>query len=69
MLSPGAIDVDTACEVTEASDIIFIMVPDTLQVEEVLLAEYDCSKASLKGNIIVEMSSISPIEPRCFAWP
>ncbi|EFM2060623.1 hypothetical protein ABLW82_000770 [Escherichia coli] len=69
MLSPGAINVDTACKVIEASDIIFIMVPDTPQVEEVLLAEHGCSKASLKGNLIVDMSSISPIETRCFAWP
>lgn len=67
LLSPGVINVDTAREVTEASDIIFIMVPDTPQVEEVLFAENGCCKAALKGKIIVDMSSISPIETRRFA--
>ena len=36
LLSLGAVSVETARQVTEASDIIFIMVPDTPQVEEVL---------------------------------
>ncbi len=47
---------------TEASDIIFIMVPDTPQVEEVLFGENGCTKASLKGKTIVDMSSISPLK-------
>ncbi|XNM77690.1 NAD(P)-binding domain-containing protein [Escherichia coli] len=36
----------------------FIMVPDTPQVEEVLFGENGCTKASLKGKTIVDMSSI-----------
>ncbi|MDF7728574.1 NAD(P)-binding domain-containing protein, partial [Enterobacter hormaechei subsp. steigerwaltii] len=39
LLSLGAVSVETARQVTEASDIIFIMVPDTPQVEEVLFGE------------------------------
>ncbi|STG53414.1 2-hydroxy-3-oxopropionate reductase [Escherichia coli] len=35
LLSLGAVSVETARQVTEAADIIFIMVPDTPQVEEV----------------------------------
>ncbi|HCC5875269.1 TPA: NAD(P)-binding domain-containing protein, partial [Escherichia coli] len=50
LLSLGAVSVETARQVTEASDIIFIMVPDTPQVEEVLFGENGCTKASLKGN-------------------
>ena len=34
LLSLGAVSVETARQVTEASDIIFIMVPDTPQVEK-----------------------------------
>ena len=49
LLSLGAVSVETARQVTEASDIIFIMVPDTPQVEEVLFGENGCTKASL-GN-------------------
>lgn len=43
------------------------MVPDTPQVEEVLFGENGCTKASLKGKTIVDMSSISPIETKRFA--
>ncbi len=64
LLSLGAVSVETARQVTEASDIIFIMVPDTPQVEEVLFGENGCTKASLKGKTIVDMSSISPIETK-----
>ena len=53
LLSLGAVSVETARQVTEASDIIFIMVPDTPQVEEVLFGENGCTKASLKGKTIV----------------
>ena len=67
LLSLGAVSVETARQVTEASDIIFIMVPDTPQVEEVLFGENGCTKASLKGKTIVDMSSISPIETKRFA--
>lgn len=38
LLSLGAVNVETARQVTDFADIIFIMVPDTPQVEEVLLA-------------------------------
>ncbi|WP_446912445.1 NAD(P)-binding domain-containing protein, partial [Klebsiella pneumoniae] len=67
LLSMGAVSVETARQVTEASDIIFIMVPDTPQVEEVLFGENGCTKASLNGKTIVDMSSISPIETKRFA--
>lgn len=40
----------------------FIMVPDTPQVEEVLFGENGCTKASLKGKTIVDMSSISRLK-------
>jgi 2-hydroxy-3-oxopropionate reductase len=57
----------TAEQVAEQSDIIFIMVPDTPQVAEVLFGEHGCAKAALKGKTIVDMSSISPIETKRFA--
>lgn len=67
LLALGAVNVNTACQVTEASDIIFIMVPDTPQVEEVLFGTNGCSSTSLKGKTLVDMSSISPIETKRFA--
>lgn len=46
LLSLGAVNVENARQVTDFADIIFIMVPDTPQVEEVLLA----STAALKPH-------------------
>lgn len=59
--------IETARQVTEFADIIFIMVPDTPQVEEVLFGEHGCARTSLQGKTIVDMSSISPIETKRFA--
>lgn len=62
LLSLGAVNVETARQVTDFADIIFIMVPDTPQVEEVLFGEQGCAKTVLQGKTIVDMSSISPME-------
>lgn len=67
LLALGAKHVETAKQVTEHSDIIFIMVPDTPHVEEVLFGENGCASVSLQGKTIVDMSSISPIETKRFA--
>ncbi|MGS8948826.1 NAD(P)-binding domain-containing protein, partial [Salmonella enterica subsp. enterica serovar Infantis] len=66
-LSLGAVNVETARQVTEFADIIFIMLPDTPQVEEVLFGEHGFAKTSLQGKTIVDMSSIYPIENKRFA--
>ncbi|GAB1439763.1 2-hydroxy-3-oxopropionate reductase [Providencia sp.] len=63
----GAKAFSSAKEVTENADIIFIMVPDTPHVGEVLFGEKGCASATLKGKIIVDMSSISPIETKEYA--
>ncbi len=47
-LLAGAANAETARQVTEFADIIFIMVPDTPQVEEVLFGEHGCAKTSLQ---------------------
>ena len=67
LLKLGAVNVETARQVTEKSDIVFIMVPDTPHVEAVLFGENGCASASLKGKTLVDMSSISPIETKRFA--
>jgi 2-hydroxy-3-oxopropionate reductase len=59
----------TARGVAERADIIFIMVPDTPDVEKVLFGE-DGVAAGLKGSsgkIVVDMSSISPVATKDFA--
>ena len=54
-------------EVAQAADIIFIMVPDTPAVERVLFAESGVAEGLSAGKIVVDMSSISPMETRQFA--
>ena len=54
-------------EVAENADIIFTMLPDTPDVEKVLFGENGVAAGLTKGKIVVDMSSISPIETKEFA--
>lgn len=53
--------------VAEQADIIFIMVPDTPDVEKVLFGDKGVASGLSKGKVIVDMSSISPISTKEFA--
>jgi 2-hydroxy-3-oxopropionate reductase len=53
--------------VAEQADIIFIMVPDTPDVEKVLFSDKGVASGLSKGKVIVDMSSISPISTKEFA--
>jgi 2-hydroxy-3-oxopropionate reductase len=53
--------------VAEAADIVFIMVPDTPDVEAVLFADNGVAAGTGKGKVVVDMSSISPIATKQFA--
>lgn len=54
-------------DVASHADIIFIMVPDTPDVEKVLFGEKGVALGLSKGKIVVDMSSISPIATKEFA--
>ncbi len=54
-------------EVAEKSDIIFIMVPDTPHVASVLFDADGVAAGLTAGKIVVDMSSISPIDTKVFA--
>ena len=62
-----AIQCKTPKEVAENADIIFTMVPDTPDVEKVLFGENGVASGLVKGKIVVDMSSISPIATKEFA--
>jgi 2-hydroxy-3-oxopropionate reductase len=69
--SGKAIQCDSIAAVTAKSEIVFVMVPDTPDVEQVLFGD-DGIAASLDqvggaGKIIVDMSSISPLATKTFA--
>jgi 2-hydroxy-3-oxopropionate reductase len=53
--------------VARAADIVVTMVPDTPQVDEVLFGEKGAAEGLSKGKLVVDMSSISPIETKRFA--
>ncbi len=58
----------TCCrEVAQKSEIIIIMVPDTPDVEKVLFGPDGLCEGLKSGQIVVDMSSISPIATKDFA--
>jgi len=60
-----------ACEspraVAEASDVIILMVPDTFDVAQVLFGENGVAEGLSAGKLVIDMSSISPVETKAFA--
>ena len=57
----------TATEVAKQADIVFIMVPDTPDVEKVLFGEGGVAAGLSKGKVVVDCSSIDPIATKGFA--
>lgn len=63
---------NSAAEVTQRADVVFIMVPDTPDVESVLFSEGGVAEGLKAGGggarkTIVDMSSISPTATKAFA--
>ena len=67
LASSTAIQCASPCEVAQKADIIFMMVPDTPDVEKVLFGENGLAAGVSKGKVVVDMSSISPIATKEFA--
>ena len=65
--SKGAIVGSSSKEVAQKSDIIFVMVQDTPDVEAVLFGKDGVVDGLSAGKIVVDMSSISPVETKQFA--
>ncbi len=57
----------SAREVAQKADVIITMVPDTPDVERVLFGKDGVAEGLSPGKIVVDMSSISPIETKAFA--
>ncbi len=53
--------------VAERADVIFTMLPDTPDVEHVLFGERGVSAGLKPGKVVVDMSSISPLDTKKFA--
>ena len=57
----------TNADVARAADIIFLMLPDTPDVETVLFGKGGVAEGLSQGKIVVDMSSISPMDTKTFA--
>jgi 2-hydroxy-3-oxopropionate reductase len=54
-------------EVAQSADVIITMVPDTPHVEAALFNKDGVADGLTKGKIVVDMSSIAPLETKAFA--
>jgi len=54
-------------EVAERADIVFLMLPDTPDVDTVLFSATGVAAGLAPGKTVVDLSSISPIETKAFA--
>ena len=57
----------SAKEVAQKSEIVITMVPDTPDVEKVLFGAGGVAEGLSKGKIVVDMSSISPMETKKYS--
>ncbi|PIT74337.1 2-hydroxy-3-oxopropionate reductase [Limnohabitans sp. JirII-31] len=68
---PAVLSAATVCatnaDVARAADIIFLMLPDTPDVQSVLFGSEGVSEGLTAGKIVVDMSSISPMDTKQFA--
>ena len=67
LLEAGGKACDSAQEVAQKADIIFLMLPDTPDVEAVLFGDNGVASGLSTGKTVVDMSSISPVDTKAFA--
>ena len=66
LIAGGATVCPSAKAVAEASSVIILMVPDTPDVQQVLFEDHGVVAGLSPGKIVIDMSSISPIETKSF---
>ena len=67
LLDKGATVASSARKAAEKGEVVIVMVPDTPDVEAVLFGENGVADGLSDGKIVVDMSSISPVETKEFA--
>ncbi len=67
LLAAGAKAAPSAQAVSQGADIIFLMLPDTPDVEKVLFGENGVATGLSGGKTVVDCSSIDPIATKAFA--
>ncbi|WP_264273409.1 2-hydroxy-3-oxopropionate reductase [Duffyella gerundensis] len=64
LVALGATVGKTAKEVAEQSDVIITMLPNSPQVQEVVLGENGVVEGAKPGTVVIDMSSIAPLASR-----
>jgi 2-hydroxy-3-oxopropionate reductase len=67
VLAAGVTACESGLEVARKADTIITMVPDTPDVAAVLFGAKGVAEGLTRGKIVVDMSSISPVETKAFA--
>jgi 2-hydroxy-3-oxopropionate reductase len=67
LAAQGATKCASSKEVAQKSEIVIVMVPDTPDVEAVLFGANGVADGISAGKIVVDMSSISPVETKEYA--
>jgi 2-hydroxy-3-oxopropionate reductase len=67
LIEAGAQTCSTPREVARSAEVVILMVPDTPQVAEVLFGANGVAEGLAGGQVVVDMSSISPIATKEFA--
>jgi len=67
ILDSSAIKCASPAEVAQKADVIFLMLPDTPDVDHVLFGDNGVASGLSTGKVVVDMSSISPIATKEFA--
>src|SRR2546425_462581 len=67
LTAAGGVACANAREVAQKADVVIIMVPDTPDVASVLFGAGGVVEGLSPGKVVVDMSSISPIETKTFA--
>ncbi|HNA05178.1 MAG TPA: 2-hydroxy-3-oxopropionate reductase [Rhodocyclaceae bacterium] len=67
LLEAGGRACASAQEVARNADVVITMVPDTPDVERVLFGDGGVAAGLSQGKLVIDMSSISPVETQAFA--
>lgn len=61
LVERGCIGCGSPREIAERSEVIFVMVPDTPDVEAVVLGDFGVIEGAIQGAVVIDMSSIAPL--------
>jgi 2-hydroxy-3-oxopropionate reductase len=67
LVAAGATEAASPKQVAELSDIVITMLPDSAEVEEVVLGPNGLLEGARRGSVIIDMSSIAPSTSRKLA--